>query len=164
MSLPPEEYFGSVCLLNSAGAEILVDAADLPRLGNGRWTVVRRRWGCYAVKEIATVRWQLHRLIIGAPPGWIVDHVNRNGLDNRRANLRFCTPTQNNANQTVRSGSSTGMKGAYLHDPRSSKPWRAAIKAGGRRRYLGTYRSAAEAHAAYCAASAELFCEFARVK
>lgn len=161
MSLPLREYIGSVCLLNSARTEILVDAADLPMCGKGRWTVVRGPWGGYAVKEIATVRWQLHRLVMAAQPGQVVDHINRNGLDNRRANLRFCTPTQNNANQGTRRDSKTGLKGAYWHGG-SKTPWRAKIKVGGRTRSLGLFSTPEEAHAAYVRAARESFGEFAR--
>jgi hypothetical protein len=164
VSLEADKYLGVVCLLNSAHAEILVDVSDLPLLGRGRWTVTKSRWGQYAVKQIDSVRWQLHRLILGAQAGQVVDHINRDGLDNRRVNLRLCTPTQNNANQAVRADSHSGLKGAYLHNARSSKPWRAAIKVGGRRRYLGTYHRAEDAHAAYCAAAAEVFGEFARTE
>jgi hypothetical protein len=57
---------------------------------------------------------RLHRLVIGAKPGEIVDHINRDKLDNRRENLRIVTPKESNMNQGVRQGKVSGQfKGVF---------------------------------------------------
>lgn len=160
MSLP--DYQGAVCLINSAKMEVLIDAADLPLVSEGRWTVAQQKcWGYYAVRVIKGRMRLLHRYLLGVTDRRLVDHINRNGLDNRRANLRVCTPTQNNANRTVSRTSKSGYKGVWWHQ-QSARPWRAAIKVHGQRRYLGTFRTAEEAHGAYLLAAKREFGEFAR--
>ena len=57
------------------------------------------------------VRTPMHRMIVGAKPGQIVDHINHNTLDNRRTNLRACTYQQNNMNARKRQGTSSKYKG-----------------------------------------------------
>ncbi len=59
----------------------------------------------------------VHRLIMGFPEGMHVDHINGNGLDNRKENLRVCTPSQNSMNKKLRSDSTTGYKGVYKCKP-----------------------------------------------
>tara|TARA_R100000995_G_scaffold71191_1_gene39828 strand:+ start:267 stop:914 length:648 start_codon:yes stop_codon:yes gene_type:complete len=59
----------------------------------------------------------VHRLIMGFPEGMDVDHINGNGLDNRRENLRVCTRSQNAMNKKLRSDSTTGYKGVYKCKP-----------------------------------------------
>jgi hypothetical protein len=87
----------------------------------------------------------MHRLIAGAPKGMWVDHVNRNRLDNRRGNLRVCTPQQNACNRLSPNGD--GMKGATFD--RSVGRWRARICRGTVCESLGYFPSHAEAKAAY---------------
>ena len=102
----------------------------------------------------------LHRLITGAMPGQFVDHVNHDGLDNRwPENLRICTPSQNNANQRVRSNNTSGYKGVSLH--KSTGKWKARLKAYGRERHLGCFDDPWEAAQAYNVAAIEAFGTFA---
>lgn len=91
------------------------------------------------------------------PDGWI-DHANRDGTDNRIANLRVATRAQNNANSIGLRGSASGLKGAY----RAGDRWESKLKVDGRPRYLGVFDTPEEAHEAYMEAAREQWGEFAR--
>ncbi|CAH0532169.1 Phage HNH homing endonuclease (ACLAME 27) [Ralstonia phage UAM5] len=99
-----------------------------------------------------------HRLawlyMTGKWPEQFIDHANMNKGDNRWGNLREANKSQNNANQPARTTS--GLKGAYWSN--ASMSWQAKIN----KRYLGSYGTAEEAHAAYMEAARERFGEFAR--
>ena len=103
----------------------------------------------------------MHRVILQARRGQDVDHVNHNGLDNRRENVRVCTRSQNNQNQTRRSGGTSRFKGVWLRSGSRQNPWRAEIKADGKRHYLGKFATEEAAALAYNEAAEELFGEFA---
>jgi hypothetical protein len=100
----------------------------------------------------------IHRFILGATDGRIVDHANRNTLDNRKTNLRLCTKSENAVN-------STRVRGRYgrgvSKDGRGRRRgYRAEIRASGKRLYLGSFATAEEAQEAYRAASIRLHGEF----
>ncbi|MHC4867843.1 MAG: HNH endonuclease [Planctomycetota bacterium] len=78
----------------------------------------------------------MHRQLITPPPAYCIDHINRNGLDNRRANLRLATPSQNAANSKPRNPRS-GYKGVWF-DKRKRK-FRAAIWHNNKRIHLGYF-------------------------
>jgi hypothetical protein len=102
----------------------------------------------------------LHRVILPTPEGMQVDHINGDGLDNRRANLRLATPQENSCNRPISRFNMHGTKGITWHK-RCCK-WQAAIGHKGAKIYLGVYRTALEAHYAYIAASERLHGEFGR--
>jgi hypothetical protein len=96
---------------------------------------------------------QLHREILGADA--LTDHVDHNGLNNRRANLRPCTHSQNLGNSRQRI-SRSGFRGVYFDEP--NRRWMAAIAD----QHLGSFASAEAAARAYDAAAIERFGEFAK--
>lgn len=102
-----------------------------------------------------------HRLawlyVHGAWPAQDIDHVNGVRSDNRLANLREATRSQNLANTRPRR---SAPKGTWLH--RETGKWCAAITVNGRLRHLGLFASRDDAHAAYAAAANQHFGEFAR--
>lgn len=102
----------------------------------------------------------MHRLIMDAKPGQQVDHINGNGWDNRRENLRFATNRQNQGNQRIRKFSSS-YKGVCLH--KRTNRWYANIKLSGKTKYLGSYASEEAAAKAYNKAAKEFFGEFAKL-
>lgn len=81
----------------------LLDAADLPIVLNVRWRAVRanikRRAVYYAIGSVRGQAIGMHRFLLGSPSGLVSDHLNGDGLDNRRANLRATTPSENVLNQ-----------------------------------------------------------------
>lgn len=86
----------------------------------------------------------MHRFIMEAPVGLVVDHINGNGLDNQRANLQITTYSRNNMRSVVRRGGVTKM-----HD---ADRWRARLRVDGRMVSLGCYDTKEEAQAAIDAA------------
>lgn len=107
-----------------------------------------------------------HRLLMGAAPDVIVDHINNDTRDNRRCNLRIVTPSQNSRNQKKRDGRldkpcSSRFKGVHRAGARR---WRSLIRIDGRRgqKHLGYFDTELEAAYAYDMASLEHHGEFGR--
>lgn len=102
----------------------------------------------------------MHREILNAPDGIQVDHINGDGLDNRRNNLRLATIAQNNQNVRVRSDNTSGFKGVCWH--KRDRIWQAYINASGIRRNLGSFVDLNQAVRAYNIASRDLHGEFSK--
>lgn len=145
----------------SQGLVALVDEADFAKvMAAGSWHAHFDGWTYYARRNVwrdgkcHTVR--MHNFITG----WsYVDHVNGDGLDNRRANLRQATRGQNMANRRTPRTNRSGFKGVAKH--RSGR-WQARIWHERRMRSLGLFATPEDAARAYDAAAKELFGEFAR--
>ena len=107
----------------------------------------------------------MHRVIAATPEGLVTDHINGDTLDNRRENLRICTPSQNAANKRgVRCSSS--YKGVIPNPDKRckrSERWRAQIQHNRKHILIGYFASQVEAAEAYDAKAKELFGEFARI-
>lgn len=147
--------------LNIGRHEVLVDDQDHVLVSQYRWRVcfqagTKKVRGVFAKKEGLS----MHRLIMGASEhDPFVDHRNRNPLDNRRENLRFCSPAQNQWNKGRQSNNTSGFKGVYF-DSRKCR-WRARIRVYGRRTSLGSHASPEEASQAYAEAAAKFHGNFA---
>lgn len=100
----------------------------------------------------------MHRLIMAAADGEELDHINRDPLDNRRCNLRFCTRSQNVANTRKHSNNTSGFKGVSWH--KSSMKWRAVIRANGKNVHIGSFARIEDAVAAHALKAIEVFGEF----
>ncbi len=140
---------------------VIIDDENLEVLNNGKWGVTRSNY-VYRNGNADNGRRVilLHRLLIKAKKGQTVDHINGNPLDNRIANLRICTQSQNIQNSRKKRGCSSNYKGVWWS--KNAKKWQAAITPpGGRQRGIGYYNSEIEAAKAYNAEAEKLFGEFA---
>ena len=125
---------------------VLVDAEDAHFLTEGRrWQVSLHGKVFYVQRKTdAGSTEYLHRLVIKAPPRRVVDHINGDGRDNRRANLRFATTALNLANSRPRTGQ---FKGVHWHT--RSETWRAMITLNRHQRHIGSFKTELEAALAY---------------
>jgi hypothetical protein len=103
----------------------------------------------------------MHRHLITAPKGRVIDHINGDGLDNTKANLRLATPSQNAANSKIRRNSTTGFKGVWWD--KKKKKYRASIWVDGKRFHLGYFHPKTKAAIAYDRAATHHFAQFARL-
>ena len=150
-----------ICL---ATAWTVFDAEDLPLVVGRRWGITQKSGRFYACSRRdydAPKTTYLHRLILGASHGQIIDHRSGEGLDNRRFNLRFCTHAQNAQNQQTPITNTSGFKGAFFAKDKGL--WYSKIRCDGEIIQLGYFSSAIEAHAAYAAAATKYHGDFARV-
>ena len=99
----------------------------------------------------------MHRMIMRPRKGYLVDHIDHNGLNNRRCNLRVCTPQQHQANRGPCGGTSR-FAGVFLN--RSNK-WQAGIQWCGEYHYLGVFDDEVEAAKARDRKAYELNGEYA---
>lgn len=97
------------------------------------------------------------------PEGQLIDHINGNRLDNRIANLRIATYSQNSANAKRHSRNTSGLKGAskVLRNGKWTGRWQSSITFQRKQMHLGSFGTKEEAHAAYVKAARELQGEFA---
>ena len=142
------------------GEIVLVDEDDRALLEEHNWHVYRRRHRTSYVQRPGSPVVYLHREIMSAGPGEVVDHINGNGLDNRRANLRLCTPAENGANAKLSRRSTTGVKGVHYEE--FTKKYRAEICRNRKKYRLGRYDTLNEAAEARRKAEIALFGEFSR--
>ena len=108
----------------SQGKFAIVDAEDFERLNEHKWSyslMGKQEYGIRGLKKHESDKrgtLLLHQAVIGkAPEGLVTDHINGNGLDNRKSNLRFCTPSQNMINKRKK-GTSSKYKGVYFDKAR----------------------------------------------
>jgi hypothetical protein len=145
-------------------SEILVSHQDAHVIKERVWTIEHHKK--YDLKYAAAFwngkRWRLHRYLLNAQPCQIVDHINGNGLDNRRENLRIATNAQNGRNSKPRKGASK-FKGIYL-DKRTQK-WYAQICVNGKSKNIPGARGLTEIEAAraYNEAAIAHYGQFARL-
>lgn len=149
----------AACLILTKGYHALVDTDDAEHLCRWKWSAtVTTRGRVYAcrkgVREDGKVGLVfMHRQLTGAPKGMDVDHVNNLGLDNRRANIRVVTRTQNNLNRQKVVGASK-YKG--VSRTRGGR-WRAEIRPRGVKMHLGHFPTEEAAARAYNEAAARLY-------
>ena len=165
-SIRPIRIDGNVAYVPlTRGYEAVIDAADAPLIEGRNWSAKVNRRAVYAVTKIRLVNGKqgvlwLHRLIMGDPAEFNVDHIDGNGLYNCRSNLRLATASQNKFNSRRSTNNTSGFKGVSWH-PGNAK-WRAYISFEGKKHHLGYYDTPDTAHSAYAVASAKLHGEFGR--
>ena len=140
-----------------------IDEADAD-LAKSKWSVLRRKGSevVYARNRTGLMHRQIMARILGRnlEGHEHVDHADRNTLNNTRANLRLCTPSQNGANRSLQRNNTSGYKGVSFH--KHSQKWKAAVRVNGYLQCLGYFHTPEEAFEAYSQAAANYFGEFAR--
>lgn len=123
----------------SLGKIALIDDADAELVLQHRWWLRPQRRNTdtdyfYAFTQVRRRHLFMHRLIMGEPPsGLVIDHANRNGLDNRRSNLRFCTHAQNMTNRRGHPSARSGFRGVeWKTDHTRGKAFRGYIRSNGK--------------------------------
>lgn len=145
------------------GQVALVDDEDYAALAQFRWSAHKRGKSFYAMRakprpEIGSIL--MHRVITCAGDGLSVDHVDGDGLNNQRHNLRVVSHQQNLCNQRKQNNTSSKFKGVcWRHDTRR---WMAYITVKGKRHYLGHFKTEKEAGKTYDAAAQQYHGQFAR--
>lgn len=124
------------------GGHAVIDAADAQLASGCAWHRTKR--GYVAGRVLGIGRVYLHRYLLTAEAGELVDHIDGDPCNNRRANLRKVTASQNQQNLHVdRGGSAPGVRGVSWH--RARRRWVARVKANGRTHCLGYFTSLVEA-------------------
>ncbi len=132
---------------------VLIDDEDQVKIQSYNWFLwsTKRHYGIYVIGRLKDKRTQpirLHRLILNAEVGQIVDHINGNPLDNRKSNLRIVTSTVNNQNARKRKdGVSSKFKGVSYSA--SERKWKCQIQINKQKIHLGVYLSEIEAAKTY---------------
>lgn len=144
-----------------------VDDEDFDYLNQFKWRCVNN----YAVREDyahikkggngKTVSTSIHREILKAADGQIIDHIDRNGLNCQKSNLRFANRSQNGANRKSTAGSTSKYLG--VHFDKWSGKWRAAITYNKKCLNLGRFNCEVEAAKKYNEAAIEYHGEFANL-
>ncbi len=124
-------------VLEIAGGQVLVDKTDLLLLGSYKWHVSDTGYAVWrGIKDGVKQTVRMHRLLMDAPKDMVIDHLNGNPLDNRKANLRICTQSDNQRNRK-------GDKG-YVWD-KSKQKWLVRYRGT----FYGRYNTEVEAIKAY---------------
>jgi hypothetical protein len=139
------------------GLVALVDDEDYERIvAAGPWHATGNQRLPYAQCTHGGINFQMHRYLLEARPDQEIDHINGNGLDNQRANLRFCTRSQNHANKPKRPNCSSKFKGVWWSQQKNC--WSAQVST----RRLGLFKNEENAARAYDKAAREKWGEYAR--
>jgi len=141
------------------GKFAVVDAEDYYRLIRYRWHAVFNSKTFYAARIKAGKTIKMHREITGAPGHLVVDHIDRDGLNNCRGNLRVCSAVQNFRNTGSTAGASSKYKGVHWHKKKNK--WAAAIQYNKKVYHLGYFEDQVDAAKAYDIKAGEYFGEFA---
>lgn len=144
------------------GGKALVDSEDAWRVADFRW---RESW--HPKRTVVYVRMRtfpytpLHQFILGNRPGMVIDHIDGDGLNNQRSNLRWATTAQNlSAQRRSDVRNKSGFKGVSFC--RQTKKWRANITCKQKQITIGRYGTREDAARAYNEMAAKLFGEFGK--
>jgi hypothetical protein len=135
----------------------MVDDADFDWLNQWKWRAVSRSGQpTYAMRQTGRKFIRMHVLVFGDNNP---DHIDRNGLNNRRGNLRPATKSQNGANSKLKKNNTSGFKGVYWY--KAFQKWTGSIMCNGKRHFTGYFSDAREAARTYDSLSRKLFGKFA---
>jgi hypothetical protein len=146
------------------GLEAIIDAKDAKLVKHRNWFASVNGRNRYALSKLPTEckPISIHRFLMKPEEGYVIDHINGDGLDNRRENLRLANSAQNAWNSRIAKNNTSGFKGVTFN--KREGRWRAKISHDGKRINIGTYDTAELASAAYEGAARALFGAYARIE
>jgi len=161
LTVPVHFYGAGVRTISlTQGKVAIVDATDYARLSRHRWFAEQDRNTWYARRTLRHGKCRqsiyMHREIMQTPKGMETDHLNGNGLDNRRCNLRVTSTAGNQLNVRRKAPKKNGLPMGVYEVTGHPGSYAAHIGLGGQNRHLGTFRDPEEAHQVYLAARAEV--------
>ncbi|UCC96328.1 MAG: HNH endonuclease [Phycisphaerales bacterium] len=151
----------------SRGKHALVDLDDYERLSRYKWHTVGDRGTFYAARNTGQRRGlkrvvvKMHREVLKVPAGMFVDHINHNGLDNRKANLRPATQAQNarNRRKVQRGNVHSIYKGLTWY--RREERWAVRVMVNRKSKFIGYFDNELNAARAYDQAARKYHGQFA---
>lgn len=149
------------------GYVALVDDEDFERLSKKTWYSLRpsHSKNVYAVHSTSALgpKLRMHRVIMGVTDPKIgIDHIDGNGLNNQKSNLRTCNQIQNGLNSRLSAKSKSGFKGVSQRKLQKSWTVKVTIEPG-KKKHIGTFKCKVEAAKAYDEAAKKYYGEFARL-
>jgi hypothetical protein len=152
------------------GKVALVDDSDYEYLNQWKWCASKARRTYYAFRRMEkdgkiTVG-TMHQFLMNQSKGLQVDHIDDNGLNNQRGNLRVCTNQENHMKTQIQRTAKGNKKSSNYKGVSSiagAGKWRARIHLNGNEKYLGRFSSERDAAVAYNDAANKLFGEYARL-
>jgi beta-glucanase (GH16 family) len=145
------------------GYKAIVDDEDFDELSKFKWHVApgyNTNYASYTNYDNYKKTIAMHRMVMGFPEKLQIDHINGNGLDNRKSNLRICTRSQNKMNTKKNKIKKFKYKGVAINK-NNKHPFYGQLRFGKVRYYLGCFSTPEEAALAYDKKAKELFGEFA---
>ena len=123
---------------------VKIDKNDLEKCSKLTWHYAKNKYSKYIQTRIKGKMIKLHRYIMNINnSNLVVDHINRNPLDNRKSNLRICSYKENSFNKSIRVDNTSGIPGVSFH--KTNKTWRAKIKYNNLTIHLGYFEDINEA-------------------
>ncbi len=141
------------------GKIAIVDAEDYEHLKQYKWYADIQTGRFYACRFANKKKIYMHRYLTNPPDGLVVDHIDGNGLNNCRSNLRICSAGQNMFNK--RAGKGTSKYKGVCWDQRGRRKWQSAITCRGEYKFLGRFDNEIDAAKVYDKAAKRSFGEFA---
>lgn len=143
------------------GGFATVSAIDYERVRKWKWCLCTSKGCTYVMSSRNRNKKSMHRFVMRARKGMIIDHINHNTLDNRRDNLRSCSISQSNMNRRGSIGSSSKFKGVHWYKCRQE--WKSSIYVRGRHYFLGAFQNEDDAAIVYNVAAQLFHGEFAYI-
>jgi hypothetical protein len=149
------------------GKFAFVDDEDFDRVNQFNWCAIQNRGNWYAHRRVTTNRGRgmiqsLHRAILTVPDGMVIDHIDGDGLNCTKENLRICSPQENAQNKRKPSTNTSGYKGVTRARGTHHR-WKAQIKVNQKEIHIGSFPDVISAARAYNAAATKYFGEYARL-
>lgn len=140
---------------NNEKARTLIDLDDIEKIKQYKWCITSKG---YVIGNVQNDRILLHRFIMNCPNDMVIDHINRNKLDNRKSNLRICTIQENDFNKSTLKNNTSNVTGVNFNN-RVGK-WRAYISINRKQIHLGWFVNKEDAIKARQRAEIQYFGEF----